>query len=90
MRVKDAYYVRTSIESERAAAVKSERDRLGHASEETIKEAMKRGNLVRGMNSVRENSWESCITGKTCKKSHPRIDGRKTKRIMELWHVDLA
>lgn len=87
MRVKDAYYImRTFIESERAAAVKSERDRLGHASEETIKQ-MKRGNLVIGMNSVRENSWESCITGKTCKKSHPRIDGRKTKRIMELWHV---
>ena len=41
-----------------------------------------------GMNSVRENSFESCIKEKTCKKS-PRIDGRRTKRIMELWHVDL-
>ena len=33
---------------------------------------------------------ESCVEGKACKKSQPRHDAKRTRRIMELWHTDLT
>ena len=41
------------------------------------------------MESTWKRVFESCVEGKACKKSHPRHDARRTKRIMELWHTDL-
>lgn len=41
------------------------------------------------MSSNWENECESCIEGKTSRRSHQRHKGRRTNRIMELWHTDL-
>lgn len=74
----------------RAAAVKRDiwHNRLGHANEETIG-PKNRDILVKGMNSASENNCEQCIEEKICRKTHPRINERRNKRIMELWHIDL-
>ena len=92
VRVQDAYYVRTSINHEKTVAMSTNDDiwhkRLGHANKEIIEE-MRRKNLELGMESTWKRVCESCVEGKTCKKSYPRHDARRTKRIMDLWHTDL-
>lgn len=57
-------------------------DGLEYASEETMGQT-KRENLAMGMNSVCENKCESCVEGKTCRKSHLGIEGRRAKCNME-------
>ena len=41
------------------------------------------------MESTWKRIFESYVEGKACKKSQPRNDARRTKRIMELWHTNL-
>jgi len=36
-----------------------------------------------------KRQYEPCVEGKMCRKSHRKTAGRKTTRILELWHVDL-
>lgn len=52
---------------------------------------MKKDNLVIGMKETDKEmrQCESCTEGKMCRKGHPRLTERKTKCIMELWHMDL-
>ncbi|KOX79109.1 hypothetical protein WN51_09919 [Melipona quadrifasciata] len=81
VKVEDLYYVRTFLVNERTAVVITESDvwhkRLGHANKEVL-EDMKKENLVRGMSSNWKNECESCIEGKTSRRSHQRHEGRRT------------
>ena len=92
IRIKNAYYVRSFLANERAATASIEEDicykRMDRAYKEIINQ-MKRENLVLGMTGDWKNECESCIEGKACKKSHRRLEGIRTKQIMELWDTDL-
>ncbi|XP_014484475.1 PREDICTED: uncharacterized protein LOC106749489 [Dinoponera quadriceps] len=64
--------------------------RLGYANKKTIEDVMKE-ELVIGMkkSDVEKKQCEPCVEGKMCKKTHPRLEGRKTRKKMGLWHIDL-
>lgn len=47
---------------------------------------MKKENLVIGMkeDGKEKRQCEPCVEGKMCRRTHPRLTGKKTSRIMEL------
>lgn len=92
-REENAYYVKTSISMEKAGVINDTdiwHKRLGHTSKRTI-EQMRKEDLVTGMGEKDKEmrQCESCVEGKMCRKPHPRLPGKKTTRIIELWHMDL-
>lgn len=86
--------VRSSIVNSEGAAAIADMDiwhkRLGHVNRRIIEE-MKKEDLVTGIkeDSGEKRQCEPCIEGKMCRKAHPRLIGKRTSRIMELWHMDL-
>ena len=52
---------------------------------------MKKEDLVIGIkeDSKEKRQCEPCVARKMCQKTHPRLTGMRTSRIMELWHMDL-
>ncbi|KYQ55154.1 Copia protein [Trachymyrmex zeteki] len=94
VRKENAYYVKSLIISKEAVAIANDIDvwhkRLGHTNMRVIEE-MKKEDLVIGMNEIIKikKQCEPCAEGKMCRKSHPKVTGRRTDRIMELWHIDL-
>ncbi|KAG5312867.1 POLX protein, partial [Pseudoatta argentina] len=95
VRKENAYYVKSSVIKNEQAARTSEIDiwhkRFGHTNKK-INEEMKKEDLVIGLKETDKmiSQCESCVEGKMCRKAHPRLTHRKTKKIMELWHIDLV
>ncbi|KAG5308157.1 POLX protein, partial [Pseudoatta argentina] len=95
VRKENAYYVKSSVIKNEKAARTSEIDiwhkRFGHTNKKIIEE-MKKEDLVIGLKETDKmiSQCESCVEGKMCRKAHPRLTHRKTKKIMELWHIDLV
>lgn len=52
---------------------------------------MKKKDLVIGLEEERslKKQCKPCLEEKMSRKTHPRLEERKTKNIMDLWHVDL-
>ena len=75
VRIKDAYYMRSLLANERAAATSTEEGvwhkRMGQAHKEIINQ-MRREKLVLGITGNSKNECESCVEEKTCRKSHKR------------------
>lgn len=87
----NTYYVKSSITNNEAAAAMKDLDVwLGHANKRMI-ENTKKKDLVIGLEEERslKKQCEPCLEGKMSRKTHPRLEERKTKNIMDLWHVDL-
>ncbi|XP_015435178.1 PREDICTED: uncharacterized protein LOC107190809 [Dufourea novaeangliae] len=64
--------------------------RLGHVNKRII-EKMKKEELVIGMKEENRMNIQckGCVERKACRKIHPKLERRKSKEIMELWHLDL-
>ena len=94
VRERNSYYVNSIVKRAERINTANENDiwhkRLGHASKGIIEE-MKNEGLVDGMRESNQINvqCESCVEGKTCRKTHSRLVERKTSRILELWHMDL-
>lgn len=90
----NTYYVKSSIINNEAAAAMKDLDvwhqKLGHANKRMIEDTKKK-DLVIGLEEERslKKQCEPCLEGKMSHKTHPRLEERKTKNIMDLWHVDL-
>lgn len=86
--------MKSSITNNEAAAAMKDLDvwhqRLGHANKRMIEDTKKK-DLVIGLEEERslKKQCEPCLEGKMSHKTHPRLEERKTKNIMDLWHVDL-
>lgn len=93
-RVGNAYYVRSFVVENESANVTSDikiwHKRLGHVNMKIVEE-MKKEDVVIGMRDTTvKEPCESCVEGKTQRKTHHRIGERKTNSIMEMWHIDLV
>lgn len=93
-REENAYYVKSLIKNNETAATSQDIDiwhrKLGHAGKKIVEDMNKEDLVVEMKESTKKKKQcESCIEGKMCRKNHPRLDCRKTNRIMKLWHMDL-
>lgn len=94
IREENAYYIKSSLLNEATAVTMENLEtwhkRLGHVNKKII-EDMKKEELVIGMKDKcqQKSICEPCVEGKMSRKNHPRLEGRRTTKIMELWHMDL-